>query len=333
MRFTPHHATMESTPDPLSLVSPRRKIEGITAVLLPYDEAREVDWSGFTGLLERTVAAGLTPAVNMDTGYANLIDERTRAEVLRRTQSVLGGERFVAGAYVCDRVGQCFDLEAYARAISEIEVHSGVPVVFQSYGLAHQPPGQVIENYQQIAACCDRFIAFELGDMFAPFGAIYSLEVYEELMRIERCVGAKHSSLHRDLEWQRLALRNQVRPGFKVYTGNDLAIDMVIYGSDYLLGLSSFAPDAFARRDALWQAGDPAWNELNDLLQHLGFLAFRDPVPAYKHSAAMFLKARGWLRSSATHPKSPRRSLADEEILAQIAQTLDDKLSEWGGQA
>ncbi len=36
------------------------------------------------------------------------------------------------------------------------------------------------------------------------------------------------------------------RPDFKVLTGNDLAIDMVIYGSDYLLGLSTFAPDAFS---------------------------------------------------------------------------------------
>ncbi|CAN0371789.1 unnamed protein product, partial [Ectocarpus sp. 4 AP-2014] len=159
--------------------------------------------------------------------------------------------------------------------------------------------------------------------MFAPFGKIYSLEVYRELMGIEACSGAKHSSLSRELEWQRLALRNEVRPDFRVYTGNDLAIDMVIYGSDYLLGLSCFAPDAFARRDAMWAAGDLNWQELNDLLQHLGFLSFRDPVPAYKHAAAMFLQARGWLASSATHPNSPTRGEADRELLTQIAGQLD----------
>ena len=38
----------------------------------------------------------------------------------------------------------------------------------------------------------------------------------------------------------------QMRPDFLVFTGNDLAIDMVMYGSDYLLGLSTFAPDLFA---------------------------------------------------------------------------------------
>lgn len=29
--------------------------------------------------------------------------------------------------------------------------------------------------------------------------------------------------------------------------GNDLAIDMVFYGSDYLLGLSAFSVEVFAR--------------------------------------------------------------------------------------
>ena len=78
-----------------------------------------------------------------------------------------------------------------------------------------------------------------------------------------------------------------------MFTGNDLAIDMVMYGSDYLLGLSTFAPDLFARRRCARAAGSPAFYELNDALQYLGFFAFRSPVPAYKHSAAMFLKLRG----------------------------------------
>ena len=94
--------------------------------------------------------------------------------------------------------------------------------------------------------------------------------------------GAKHSSLRRGPEWERLRLRDAVRPEFKVFTGNDLAIDMVMYGSDYLLGLSTFAPDLFAARDRMWEAGDPGFYELNDLLQYLGFFAFRGPVPAYK---------------------------------------------------
>ena len=105
-------------------------------------------------------------------------------------------------------------------------------------------------------------------------------------------------------------------------TGNDLAIDVVMYGSDYLLGLSTFAPDLFARRDAYWLDGDPQFYALNDVLQYLGFLAFRDPVPAYKHSAAMFLKLRGWIGCDDTHPQSPRRPESDREILRGILEQL-----------
>ena len=97
---------------------------------------------------------------------------------------------------------------------------------------------------------------------------------------------------------------------------------MVMYGSDYLLGLSTFAPDLFARRDALWESGNPAFYELNDLLQYLGFFAFRSPVPAYKHSAAMFLKLRGWIGNDDTHPGSTRRPDWDREVLREIAERI-----------
>jgi hypothetical protein len=103
---------------------------------------------------------------------------------------------------------------------------------------------------------------------------------------------------------------------------------MVMYGSDYLLGLSAFAPDAFARRDAMWAAGDPRFFRLNDILQYLGAFAFRHPIPAYKHSAAMFLKIRDRIASSATHPDSPQRPETDLEVLSAIASELRQLLEE-----
>ena len=152
--------------------------------------------------------------------------------------------------------------------------------------------------------------------------------VYSELLKIPQCVGAKHSSLNRQLEWDRLVIRNEQRPEFKVLTGNDLAIDMVMYGSDYLLGLSTFAPDLFARRDRFWLDGDPRFYELNDVLQYLGFFAFREPTSAYKHSAAMFLKMRGWIPCDATHPDSPGRPGGDIAVLAEIGQRLGLEMKE-----
>jgi len=166
------------------------------------------------------------------------------------------------------------------------------------------------------------FIGFELGTMFAPFGKIYSLDAYRGLLGVKKLIGAKHSSLDRVQEWERLRLRDAVRPDFLVLTGNDLAIDMVVYGSDYLLGLSTFAPDLFALRDRYWQNGDPRFHGLNDVLQYLGFFAFRAPVPAYKHSAAMFLMLRGWIGCDDTHPRSPTRPDSDRAVLKGIAEML-----------
>lgn len=308
---------------PLNLLAPRRRITGISAILLPFRDDSAIDWPAFEAHVLRTMEAGLTPAVNMDTGYVNLLDDATRTDVLEHTRQVLGRRPFVAGAFVNDAPGAKWDLEAYLRQIDPIVRRGGTPVIFPSFGLTSLPDEEVISAHSQIAERCDRFIGFELGEMFAPFGRIYSLDVYRGLLGIRQCIGAKHSSLRRDLEWQRLQLRNDVRPEFHVFTGNDLAIDMVMYGSDYLLGLSTFAPDLFAKRDALWAAGDPAFYELNDTLQYLGCLTFRAPVPAYKHSAAMFLKLRGWIGCDRTHSKSPQRPGSDRDVLREIARRLE----------
>ncbi|MEZ5167530.1 MAG: hypothetical protein R2695_13945 [Acidimicrobiales bacterium] len=158
--------------------------------------------------------------------------------------------------------------------------------------------------------------------MFVPYGRIYSLDTYRALLDIPQCAGAKHSSLDRELEWARLALRDEVRPDFLCLTGNDLAIDMVMWGADYLLGLSTFAPDLFAKRDAMWEAGDPAFHELNDLLQYLGHFTFRPPVPGYRHDAAMFLELRGWAESDNVPAGAPRRPDSDREVLRDIAERL-----------
>lgn len=307
---------------PIPSVKPGRKITGMSAVLLPFDSGHQIDWPAFDAHVERTLSANLVPAVNMDTGYINLLDSETRLEVLRRTEAICSGREFVAGAFVTDVAGAAFDFNQYEKRIEEICQHSGTPVIFQSFGLTEQSDEAIIASYQQLATTCDRFIGFELGQMFLPFGKIYSEEVYIELMKLSQCVGAKHSSLRRDLEWRRLELRDEIRPDFMVLTGNDLAIDMVTYGSDYLLGLSSFCPELFAKRDAMWEQNNPEFYQLNDILQYLGFFAFRDPVPAYKHTCAMFLKLQNFIASNKTHPNAIERPESDIEILQRILDQL-----------
>ena len=66
----------------------RRKITGMSAVLVPFKTDHEVDWAAFDTHVERTLEADLIPAVNMDTGYVNLLDENSKSEVLQRTQRI-----------------------------------------------------------------------------------------------------------------------------------------------------------------------------------------------------------------------------------------------------
>lgn len=305
-------------------IHPGRKIEGLSAVLLPFDANGRIDLAGFTENLQRTFQAELVPAVNMDTGYTNLLSVGERREILKAAREVAQGKRFIAGAFIEGVPDE--PLWLYQNEIAEITHAGATPILFQCSQFKKMPRNELIAFHKKLATDCDTLLCFELGEMFAPFGQIYDLQTVRELMQIPQITGLKHSSLSRELEWQRLALRDEVRPDFKIYTGNDLAIDMVMYGSDYLLGLSAFAPEAFAARDAFWLASDPRFYELNDLLQYLGCFAFRPPVPAYKHSAAQFLKIRGRIKSDQPHPRAQRRPETDVEILQKISDRLDQLL-------
>ena len=298
----------------LDQIQPRRKITGIAAALLPFCEDGAIAVEAFQQHLLRTHAAGLVNAVNMDTGYVNFLSSQEQQHVLQWTREALPrNTKFVAGAYIEGLEGDVVSL--YRRKIEQIVEHGGTPIIFQTARLHDQTAREKIRCYTEICRGFDEVLGFELSSVFAPNGEIFDDETIRGLMQIPELVGLKHSSLDRMKELERLALRNEVRPEFTIYTGNDLAIDMIEYGSDYLLGLATFAPEKFAERDALWAAGDPGYYALSDALQHLGNVAFRPPVPAYKHSAAIFLKVT-------PHPRNPRRPAYEPELMRECAQRL-----------
>ena len=298
------------------LLSPHRSVTGISEVLLPFaDRIGTVDWHGFEKQVEQIFDCGLFPAVNMDSGFVSLIGSDLQNEVLRRTRAIASGQHFFAGALVNDKSGASFNLEAYQRNIADIAHHNAVPILLQSYGLTQQTDEEIIDSYHRLSWSSDQYIASEIDSTLADCGKIYSSDVFREILYIGSCVGMRHASLDRKHEFERLSLRNQTRGDFKIFTGNDLSIDMVQYGSDYLLGSSAFAPDLFALRDKFWEEGNDRFYQLNDLLQQLATFGFRDPTSAYKHTAAMILKMQGVIECDATHPNSPKRPDGDRELL------------------
>ena len=285
---------------------PRRRVSGIAAALLPFERAGRVAVEAFQRHLSATHRVGLMNAVNMDTGYVNLLDDDEKRSVLSWTREALGqGVPFVAGAYIEGSEGDLVSL--YRRQMDQIAEAGGTPIIFQTARLHALSAREKVSVYREVCRGYPAVLGFELSPAFAPNGEVFDEETVRGLLDIPEMKGMKHSSLDRLTELRRLALRDEARPEFRLYTGNDLGINMIEYGSDYLLGLATFAPEKFAERDQLWAEGDADYYALSDALQHLGNVAFRAPVPAYKHSAAIFLHLRGRIPSPNTHPDSPPR--------------------------
>jgi len=299
---------------------PGRQVQGIAAALLPFESDGSIAVDAFQRHLVATHRAGLMNAVNMDTGYINYLSESEKRDVLRWTREALGNVPFVAGADIAGLEGETVAL--YRQQIEAIASVGGTPILFQTARLKGKSGAELAAAYRAFCRGYENVIAFELGSMFAPNGEIFSSETVARLIDIPEIKGMKHSSLNRIVEFERLALRDRLRPNFRIYTGNDLGIDMIEYGSDYLLGLATFAPEKFAQRDRLWQAQDPAYYKLADALQYLGNVAFRAPVPAYKHSAAVFLHLTGRIPTDRTHPKNPQRPAWEAEMLQDCVERL-----------
>jgi 4-hydroxy-tetrahydrodipicolinate synthase len=298
-----------------------RQTMGYAACLLPFNPDGTIAEDAFQAAVARTSDAGLGCAVNMDTGYANYLTRDERTRILELTRQTIDGKRdFIAGAFVEGLEGEL--VPNYRKQMDEIVSHGGTPILFQTTRFHHWTPSQIVDLYAEVCDGYESVIGFELGAMFAPNGMIFNEETFKGLIQIPSLKGIKHSSLDRDIELRRLEIRDEVRPDFKIFTGNDLAIDMTEYGSDYLLGLAAFCPELFALRDKYWLEGDDRYAKLTDNIQYLGNIAFRTPVPAYKHSCAIFQNLIGRIPSPLTHPKSAARPEWESEIIADCAARL-----------
>ena len=205
-----------------------------------------------------------------------------------------------------------------------ISARGGTPVVFPSHGLNALDDDEWVAAHDALGRRFDRFIGFELGPMFVPYGRIYSLDAYEGLLGVRE--------LHRRQALVAVA-RSRVGPPRGARPG-PARLPRVhrqrprhrhgVYGSDYLLGLSAFAPEAFAERDRRWAHGDrDRSTSSTTCCSTSARFAFRAPVPAYRHDAALFLQLRGRIESDATPPGAPRRPESDRAVLADIAERLE----------
>jgi hypothetical protein len=300
---------------PYDLLCPGRRPQGLGSVLLPVLDDGSPDWDGFAHLLGRVADTALIPAVNLGPGAGDLIGSSTRAEVVATVGAALGGSRFVAGVRAEAAADGGFDPQRLAGVVDSVARHDGVPVLLPSPALATLGPDELLGLVAWMGDWCDRLIVAELPDDRWDGGQIWGMDVFRALLELPRCIGVVHGSWRRGLEWDRLRMRDDVRPDFQVFSANDLAVDQVTFGADHALDLSAAVPDLVGDRDEMWATEDPGVVELHDALQALATLVFRPPVAASRHSLARVLQLRGWLPHDRIHPDLPRRPESDDDLL------------------
>src|SRR5262245_58324252 len=177
----------------------------MAAIPLPFDARGAVDWRAFAGLIERSAAAGLVPAVNLHAGCGPLLDEGTRLRAVETARRAAPG-RFAAGAHALETLGGRWARAQHAREMERIAAAGGIPIVYPSPALDALDDSAWLVAHRELGEHCERFIACELDPAFEPHGRSVEPRVYRGLLGIPQCIGAHQGSLSRAREWERLAL-------------------------------------------------------------------------------------------------------------------------------
>ena len=300
---------------PFDLLCPGRRPAGLAPVLLPSLSSGEPDWDGFAHLLGRTVDSGLVPLISAGPGMGDRLDASTRAEVVATVGAALGGRTFVAGVRAEDGPDGGFDPSRLAGTVAAVSRHGGVPVLLPSPALARLDPDEALGLLAWMGEWCDRLIAADLPAERWDGGRAWGMDAFTVLLDQPACIGLIDGSWNRQLEWDRIRRRDDVRPDFRLYSANALGIDQIMFGADHALDLAAAVPDAIADRDEAWAIEDPGVIDRHDALQALATVVFRPPYDAARHALARVLLLRGWLPHDQVHPSLPRRPESDDELL------------------
>src|SRR5262245_47072579 len=135
--------------DLITRIRPRRQVRGSAAALLPFEDDGGIAVEAFQAHLAATDRAGLTNAVNMDTGYTNYLSSTDKGDVLRWTRDALGPNvSFIAGAYIEEETGNVVTL--YRREMDRIAAVGGTPIIFQTARLHGLTAQEKVSVYREI---------------------------------------------------------------------------------------------------------------------------------------------------------------------------------------
>jgi hypothetical protein len=284
-----------------------------------------IDLPGLADRLQVTLAAGLTPAVNLFAGSVERLALDQRIDILSTAAGVARGRRFIAGTLPTDDSAPL--AVRYGRAVDAVARQGGTPVLLPVRELLALDGEALAHLWRQATAGHRGVLIIEMAAAFGSPAPLYATELVPRLLDVGSLGGLVHASLDRGAEWARIEARDVARPEFRIYSGHERALDMVTYGSDYLLAGAGCAPEAFAARDRAWRGGDAVGFELNDALQALGALLYRAPVDGARHGALQWLQARGLADRATAVPGVARRPDTDLALYRELSTRLDSLLA------
>jgi hypothetical protein len=276
-----------------------------------------LDWDATLAFRHHLWRHGFGVAEAMDTAQRGMgLDYPATRELIRRTAREAGGP-IVAGVGTDQLPPGPSTLEsivaAYEEQLSDVEATGATPVLMCSRHLAAvtREADDYLKVYSGlIAQCSSKVVLHWLGDMFDPalhgYWGSADLDVAASTVvtlireHPDRVDGVKVSLLD---EAREVALRRQLPPGVRLYTGDDFHYPQLIRGdqvgySDALLGIfAAIAVPAAAALVAL-DAGDvDRFDELMEPTVPLARHIFGPPTAAYK-TGIVFLS---WLAGHQDH--------------------------------
>jgi hypothetical protein len=312
-------------PHPLTLalrhLTPGRTIDGVAALPVWLGVSRRLDLAGLAGRIEATFAAGLTPAVNLYAGAVDVLGADDRIDVLTTAAGVARGRRFIAGTWPTADAAPL--AVRYGRAVDAIVRQGGTPMLLPIRELATLDGDALAHLWRQATAGHRGVLVVEMAAEFGMAADPYPADVITRLIDIPSLGGLVHATFDRAAQWARVEARDIARPEFRIYSGHERGLDMVTYGSDYLLAGAGCAPEAFAARDRAWRAGESLAFDLNDVLQAVGSLLYRAPIDGARHAALQWLHARRVLGAPAPVPGLPLRPDSDLPLYRELAARLE----------
>jgi hypothetical protein len=280
----------------------------VTAENVPGAPA-DIDWDATLAFRRHIWSWGIGVADAMDTAQRNAgLDPAATRELIRRSaaEALSVGGDLVVGINTDDEEDRDIDLDdvvdAYVRQLHVAEDAGAAVVMMASRHLANR--AEAAADYRRVyrrvlSAAGAPVVLHWLGEAFDPrlggyFGSRNTAEAMATLVTIvaenaDRVAGVKMSLLDAEAE---VAVRNQLPPGVRMYTGDDFHYVSLIEGdadghSDALLGaFAAVTPLAAVAVEALSQGDVARYRALLEPTEALSRHVFARPTSSYKAGIA-----------------------------------------------